>query len=136
MDNEKILTARQAEALLLISPGVGGSGLSHKHAAAQMGISQQALNRLIRSAEKMRPDLFPMLTAQEYEVWTLIQCGVHIEEITERLMNSMTGDYGVSRSRVEKIITALRKKGRDVLIKHPTEVSYQSWMDAEIKEKF
>lgn len=129
------LTDRQIEALLLIIPGVG-KGLSNTGAANHMGISRQMFQGLLSRARKARPDLFPILTQQEYEVLTLIECGLTIDEIAERLWSPRKGETGVSRSRVEKIMAALRDKGRDVMIDRPDMVSYQSWMDSEVEEKF
>ena len=65
----------------------------------------------------------------------MIQCGLSIDEIAERLWSRGRGG-GVSRRRVERIVTSLRTKNRDVLIDCAKTATYESWMDSQIVQKF
>lgn len=125
-DEKQPLTKRQGEAYLLVSPDAGGKTV--EEAAIIMDITVRAVYSLLEAAEKARPDLFPIITKREYEVLTLVQDGETRYEIANKLE--------VSLRRVDQIISSLRDKGRDVSVQNPGTVSYQSWMDDQVKEKF
>lgn len=136
MGGDKQLTDRQKEAMLLVSPRPIGRGLSQTDAAAVMGIRRQRLQELLERARQARPDLFPILTQQEYDVLSMIQCGLSIDEIAERLWSPRKGEVGVSRRRVERIVSSLRDKNRDVRVDCAKTATYEPWMDNQIVQKF
>ena len=136
MGGDKQLTDRQKEAMLLVSPRPIGRGLSQTDAAAAMGIRRQRFQELLERARRARPDLFPILSQQEYDVLCMIQCGLSIDEIAERLWSPRKGEVGVSRRRVERIVTSLRNKNRDVRMDCAKTATYESWMDSQIVQKF
>ena len=123
---EKKLTDWQLKACSLVSPAMGR--MTHSEAAREMGISTRKFNAVLERARKSRPDLFPMLTNQEHDLLNMLECGVCREDIATRT--------GLTVRRVDYIIESLRRKGRDVTVSNPGAVSYQSWMDDQVKEKF
>lgn len=63
------ITKRQEQAFRLVHPSFGG--LSHKQAAAKMGITVDAVYKLLQQIRKTAPQLFPILSAKHAEIWQL-----------------------------------------------------------------
>ncbi len=65
--NKRLITEKQEQALRLVRHDLGG--LSQDMAAIRMGISQQAISKLLAACEKVAPQLFPILTKQEARLY-------------------------------------------------------------------
>ena len=61
--DKRLISKKQEQALKLCHHG--HLGLPQDAAAAHMGISQQAISKLLAACEKVAPQLFPILTKQE-----------------------------------------------------------------------
>lgn len=68
---QRNLTEEEEQIYRLVSPEF--EGLSHKAAAAQLGITRQGLEHHLRQIKKKAPSLFPILTQQQYQVYQLFQ---------------------------------------------------------------
>ncbi len=120
------LTDKQIQAYRLVSGEF--EGLSAVDAAKKMSITVQALNRLLSRAEKLCPQLFPLLTKQEADVKVLIKANRTNDEIADELQ--------VGLSRVSQIIKAIDEKQGTTCSKPVKMLSYESWMDSQIVRRF
>lgn len=126
MKTKTFLTKKQVRAYLLVSGQF--QGYSTKIAAELMGISVQALNRLLKRAEKVCPQIFPIMTKQEAEVQKLL--------VNEYSHYDIANKLGVSLSRVSQIIGSIAEK-RGVIHSQPVKMlRYAPFMDSEIQRKF
>ncbi len=123
---KKNLSDKQEQAYRLVSGDF--DGLPVVEAAKRMGISPQAVNRLLNRAEVACPQLFPLLTKQEVDVKALLAIGWTNSEIADQLQ--------VCLSRVRQIIGAINDKQGTVRLPPVKIVRYQPFMDSQIKEKF
>ena len=122
-----ILSDQQIRAYMLISGEF--QGLSTSDAAREMGISVQALNRLISRAKKACPHIFPTITKQEADVMILLELGYSNFDLANQL--------GVSLSRVSQLKGSLHDKGRVAGSSKPVKIlRYQAYMDSQVVEKF
>ena len=64
---KRLISKKQEQALRLCHHN--HEGLSQDVAAARMGISQQAISKLLAACEKIAPQLFPILTKQEARLY-------------------------------------------------------------------
>jgi len=120
------LSNRQIQAYRLVSGDF--DGLPVVETAKRMGISPQAVNRLLNRAEATCPQLFPLLTKQEVDVKALLAIGWSNQEIADQLQ--------VCLSRVRQIIRAINDKQGTVRLPPVKIVQYQPYLDSQIKEKF
>ncbi len=123
---KKYLSDKQEQAYRLVSGDF--DGLPAVEAAKRMGISPQAVNRLLNRAETTCPQLFPLLTKQEVDVKALLAIDWANSEIADQLQ--------VCLSRVRQIIGAINDKQGTVRLPPVKIVRYQPFMDSQIKEKF
>ena len=123
---KKNLSDKQEQAYRLVSGDF--DGLPVVEAAKRMGISSQAVNRLLNRAEVACPQLFPLLTKQEADVKALLAIGWTNLQIADQLQ--------VGLSRVRQIIGAINDKQGTVQLPPVKIVRYQPFMDSQIKRKF
>lgn len=121
-----ILTEKQIRAYQLVSGEF--EGLSTDEAAKRMKITPQAVNRLLKRAEKLCPQLFPLFTKQEAKVKIMLTKGRSNTDIANQL--------GVSLSRVSQIIGSVcGKRNYDHTL--PVKIlRYEPHMDSQIRRKF
>jgi DNA-directed RNA polymerase specialized sigma24 family protein len=103
-------------------------GLSIEQAALALGWPTARIRMLLREAEEIAPQLFPILSHRQARVRELAESGFTNGQIAEVLH--------ISRGTVCKVVSLLRKKG--ALPEHHTisVCRYDSSMDLNIKEKF
>ncbi len=124
---ESKLTRKQIKAVTLRSGEFGG--LTTAETAKEMNITEQAVNSLLRRAEQVLPQIFPLLTKREADVLALLNLGWSNDAIGQKLD---LADYTVS-----KTLKALQDKGRGVADSGAiTMQQYASHMDNKIREKF
>ncbi len=125
---KKNLTDKQVQAYELCSGEF--EGLSTDDAAKCMGITPQAINRLLSRAKKICPKLFPLLTKQEVDVKALYALNWSYEDIANKLQ--------VSPSRISQIIGSVNEKQGTIhgRFRFTKMLSYQPWMDNQIRRKF
>ncbi|KKL62511.1 hypothetical protein LCGC14_2184460 [marine sediment metagenome] len=123
---KKNLTDKQVQAYRLVSGEF--EGLSTDEAAKHMGITPQAINRLLSRAKKIYPKLFPLLTKQEVDVKALHVLGWGNEDIADKLQ--------VSLSRISQIIGAINEKQNTVCRRPIKMLTYHIGMDSKIRRKF
>lgn len=123
---QKNLTDKQVQAYRLVSGEF--EGLSTDEAAKRMGISPQAVNRLLNRAKKSCPKLFPLLTKQEADVKALHKLGWPNEDVADKLQ--------VSLSRVSQITGSINGKQGTACGRPIKMLTYHVGMDNQIREKF
>jgi len=123
---KKNLSDKQEQAYRLVSGDF--DGLPVVEAAKRMGITPQAVNRLLNRAEAACPQLFPLLTKQEVDVKALLAIGWTKLEIADQLR--------VCLSRVRQIIVAVNDKQGTTRLPPIKTVRYEPWMDDKIRKKF
>lgn len=128
MKNEnKKLSRKQVEAITLRSGELGGLGTAE--VAKRMSITERAVQRLLKQAEQICPQIFPLITKQEADVLSLLEVGWSNDDIAEQL--------DLSESRVSQVIGSLHEKGRGIADSGPVEIlRYAPHMDDKIVEKF
>lgn len=78
-------------------------GLSAEEAAERMGISQGRVNQLLQRMRELAPQLFPILTERQAEVW-------HYRTV-EGLTNAEIAEHlGVAESTIQKTIQRVGHK--------------------------
>ena len=123
---KKNLSDKQVRAYRLVSGEF--EGLSITDAAKRMGITSQALNRLLSRAKKLCPQLFPILTKQEVDVKALLVFGWVNKEIADKLQ--------VSLSRISQIAGSIDRKVGTTYTLPRKMIKYQPYMDSQIRRKF
>ena len=106
------------------------AGLDSKAVAKMLGITQHYVNRCMRKLEKIAPQLFPILTKRQMDVYVLREClGMTHPEIEQYL--------GMKPGTSPATCFYIRKKGMymqpDVLHRVDT---YSTWMDYKVTRKF
>ena len=120
------LSKRQIEAYKLTSGEL--EGFSVTEAAAKMGVSVQAVNRLLKRAEERCPRLFPTLTKQEARVRDMMD--------TDGLSNSAIAiKLDVSLQRVSQISVSiddkLGRRDQPIVMER-----YESHLDSKVVRRF
>ncbi len=120
------LSAKQIKAYQLCSGEL--CGMTTVEAAADMGISVQAVNRLLARAEQRCPELFPLLTKQEAHVRDLMDNHGHSNRfIALRL--------GLSEQRISQISVSiddkLGRRDQPIVMER-----YESHLDSKVVRRF
>ncbi len=123
-----ILTKKQIKAYRLCSGEFEGH--SAEAAAKLMGVSSQAVNRLLQRAKKAAPGIFPLLTKQEADVKALLAVGYSNYDLANQL--------DVSLNRISQIINSLYIKRPNMIANNqPVKIlQYAAHMDSQIKQVF
>lgn len=127
MSEKRIITEKQEQALRLCHQDF--QGLEQSKAADIMGITQQAISRLLTAVEKVMPNYFPILTkaeAERYHLYTVE--GWSVEEIAEHL--------GLTSNSVYKALQRAKDKGMCFTEPKGRVLSYDENMDDNIKQQF
>ena len=123
---KKNLSDKQVQAYRLVSGEF--EGLSTDEAAKCMGITPQAVNRLLSRAKKSCPKLFPLLTKQEVDVRALLDVGWENGDIANKLQ--------VSLSRISQIIGSINEKQGTTSGRPIKMLTYHPGLDIQIRRKF
>ena len=127
--SKRLITKRQEEALRLVHQDF--EGLEQAEAAKRMGISQQALSKLLIRLEK-NPRFqayFPVLTKLEAKVYHLYTVeGWSVEDIAEH--------FRLTPNSVYKSLQRARDKGMFFGEPKGRVLSYEPSMDGDVKHKF
>lgn len=127
MSKKRIITEKQEQALRLCHQDF--EGLEQVEAADIMGITQQAISRLLTAVEKVMPQYFPILTKAEAKRYHLFAVeGWSVEEIAEYL--------GLTPNSVYKALKRAKDKGMCFTEPKGRVLSYNESMDIEVKEQF
>jgi predicted transcriptional regulator len=128
METKTVMTEKQITAYRYCSGEF--EGLSSEEAAALMGITPQAVNRLLQRAAEICPILFPMLTKLEADVKALLEISWSRCDIANQL--------GVSLPRVSQVINSLYSKRAGVIADSRPVVMqrYEPHMDNQIVRKW
>jgi len=124
---KRLITKRQEQIFRLVHHNFGG--LSQVEAAKKLGISPSTISTTLTACKKIMPQMFPILTkleAKYYRLYTIE--GWSVKEIADRLNKSQTTIYEGFQRIKDKGISCLKTKGRLL--------SYDSSMDADVKQKF
>ena len=105
--DKRLITKRQEEALRLCHQDF--EGLPQDAAAARMGISQQAISKLLAACEKVAPQLFPILTKQEARLYHCYMVEGWSPEEMVRADNNAGGDLTLNA--VYKTFQRCKAKG-------------------------
>jgi DNA-binding NarL/FixJ family response regulator len=105
-------------------------GLSRKEAAARLGITRQALTYHLKQIKQKAPQLFPILTQEQWEIYKLFQDGLDRSDVADRLCCTL--------KHLDAIQAQLLKKGFDCRIHRNGRktVAYNPSMDGSVKRKF
>lgn len=124
---KRLITKKQEQALRLCHQNF--EGLPQEEAAKRMGISQQAISKLLTTVEKVMPQYFPILTKQEAERYHLyMNEGWSVDEIAEH--------FGLTPDSIYKALQRARDKGMYFSKDRGRILSYEPSMDANIKRQF
>lgn len=123
---ERIISEKQEKVYRLVAGEF--EGLSTKEAAGRLGVGQRAVQSMLKRIEEKAPQLFPLITKQEYHVLQLLQNGATNSEITEAL--------GLSACRVSQIKKSLIAKKRWKDMPTPKTLRLTDGMEGHVKEVF
>jgi len=128
MPEERVMTEKQKQALRLCHHDF--EGLTREEAAEKMGITSRAIGFLLEAAEKAAPQLFPILTKSENEIYKLYDENISVEEIAILIQKSPDAVYSTLKRLKEKgmIFGNINTK--------PEIIQYNKGMDKQIKRKF
>lgn len=117
------LTTNEEQAIRLVHHEFGGKSI--KEAAVCMGRSIRAVQRLLCSAKKKAPQMFPILTPRHRAILSLYDQRTSRAAITEGL--------GITLRVLEHEVAFLRKHG---FLFDRTMDQYRPSMDGRVKERF
>jgi len=121
------LTRKQIEAVVLCSGEFGGMTVAQ--AAKKLNVSVQAINKRLKKAEQVCPQIFPLLTKREADVLALLNLSWSNDDIGRELD---LPDYTVS-----KIIKSLQDKNRGVADSSPIIMQrYAPNLDSKVVRRF
>lgn len=124
---KRLITEKQEQALRFCHQDF--EGLEQAEAARRMGISQQAISRLLAAVEKVMPQYFPILTKAEAKRYHLYMVeGWSVEDIAEH--------FGLTPSSIHKALQRAKDKGVYFTEAKGRVLAYDESMDAEIKQQF
>jgi predicted DNA-binding protein YlxM (UPF0122 family) len=124
---KRTITEKQEEALRLCHHDF--EGLTEIEAAARMGISQQAISKLLNKVKEIAPQFFPILTKLQAECYHHSTCdGWSPLEIAKYMYRSKWSVY--------KALQACGKKGLPLPDAHGDIMKYTENMDDKVIHKF
>jgi len=128
MTPQRLITQRQEQIYRMRHQDFGG--LATKQVAAMLGVGEQWINRQMKKMKKIAPQLFPILTKRQADIYNLHEnVGLLVQEIAEYL--------GVCEGTIGNILIRLKKK--DIYIyprRSHKPIEYSLWMDSKITRKF
>ena len=124
---KRLITKKQEQALILCHHDF--EGLEQALAAKHMGISQQAISKLLAGVEKVLPQYFPILTKHEAQIYHYYMVeGWGVKEIADYTELSLNAVYKTLQRTRDKGMFFSDTKGRVL--------SYNEDMDDQVKQKF
>ena len=124
---KRLITEKQEQALRWCHQDF--EGLSQIEAAAKMNISPRALGKLLDHVKEVLPNYFPILTKHEAKIYHYYM--VEGWEVTE-----ISGYTELSQNAIYLTLQRARDKGMYFAEAKGRVLSYDSSMDAHIKQKF
>lgn len=123
---KRLMTKKQEQVFRLRHHDHGG--FTTKETAERLEISEGSVQRTLRSLKKKCPQLFPILNSRQAGIHLLItECGRTHEEVA--IIKN------ISVKTVDRIVMSMRTKGI-IFVKPAKTVSYEPWMDGQIKHVF
>jgi biotin operon repressor len=105
------------------------SGIATKQVAAMLGVEVQCVNNHMRQMKKIAPQLFPILTRRQSEVYELyVEMNLSGNAVSELL--------GIARPTVQSKLDEIKRKGLHVPKRAKRIVRYSCWMDSKVTYKF
>ena len=105
------------------------AGLTTKQVAAILGIHPKNVSCQMRAMQKIAPQLFPILTRRQLEVYKLY--------VERNLSGNAVGELlGIARSTVQSKLDEIKRKGLHIPRREKSSVHYEPWMDSYMKRKF
>lgn len=131
---KRLISKKQEQALRLCHQDF--DGLDQSEAAKQMGISQQAISKLLIAVEKVLPEYFPIITKHEAQIYHYYMVeGWDISEIAEYVELSPNAIYKTLQRARDKGMYFTEAKGRILSYDAGTDDDNEG-MDASVKQKF
>jgi DNA-directed RNA polymerase specialized sigma24 family protein len=127
MGLKRHITERQEQALRLVHHDFGGH--SQQEAAEIMGVTLQAVCKLLKKVKKAMPHLFPILTKQEAKCY-------HYLTVDGWSPNEIAEHMGITADAVYKTFRRCKAKGKSFPGAHGKVLRYDESMDGEVIEKF
>ena len=103
-------------------------GLTQAEAAQELGVSQAYIAQTLAELEKVAPSMFPILTKDQFEVYSLI----NERGLTHKQAGEVTGR---SENAVKAMVTRIKHKGFSFNAKSKT-IRLEGYMDGDVKQKF
>lgn len=122
---KRLITEKEEEAYRLCHHDFGG--LPTRRAAVRMNVSQREVQRLLENAKNKAPQLFPILTWRQKQVYDLWAERTHAEIATI---------LETSESNVGNIVDAINKKFGYPRLKAEKTLSFNDKMNGRVKQKF
>ncbi len=131
---KRLITKKQEQALRLCHQDF--DGLGQAEAAKQMGISQQAISKLLIVVKKVLPQYFPIITKLEAKIYHYYMVeGWSVSEIAEYTSQSEDTTYKTLQRTKVKGMFFTSAKGR--ILSYDASMDDDSeGMDAQVKHKF
>lgn len=120
---KRLLSHEQERALRLVHHDHGGQSV--ENAAAMMGITVKELKKLLRSAKRLAPQMFPILTPEHQAI--LLMRDQHKSNAT------IAAGLHLTLPMLKRRVAFLRERG---FLRNCKVVRYQPNMDGEVVEKF
>jgi len=117
------LTINEEKAIRLVHHEFGGKGI--KEAAACMGRSIRAVQRLLNSANKKAPQIFPILTPQHRAILSMYD--QHMSRA------SIMAGLGITKKVLAREVESLRSWG---FLFNRVMNQYRPSMDGRVRERF
>lgn len=125
MEQIRVITEKEEEVIRLCHHDF--QGLTHAEAARKLNVSRQRVESLLKSAKRKAPQMFPILSPLQGQVYKLIiENGSNYDTIATLLHRSKEAIYGA--------VYQLREKGFN--LSRPDLVRYDKNMHSQPKEKF
>ena len=105
-------------------------GLTTKQVAAMLGITIQCVTKHMRQMKKIAPQLFPIFTGLQAEIYSLFVCAGLEQKIIGKML-------GISEKSVSTMLRRLRNSGINVPLRQRKRIiRYAGWMSSKIVMKF
>lgn len=124
---ERLITERQEQIYRMRHHDFGG--MSTKQVATMLGVEVQCINLHMREMKKVAPQLFPILTCRQLEVYKLyVEMNLSGNAVSELL--------SIARPTVQSKLDEIKRKGLHVPKRAKRIVRYSCWMDSKVIRKF
>jgi len=124
---KRVITERQEEAFRLCHHDF--EGLTMTQAAERMGITHQAVTKLLAKVKKVAPQLFPLMTKFQAQCYHYLCCdGWPPAEIAMYMNRSLWSVYNA--------LQKCKRKGMPLPQAHGDIMRYKEGMDGQVIHKF